>query len=430
MIVWDIAVIGAGVAGSTAAALLAQRGLRVILIEKGSYPRQKVCGEFLSPEGVDVLGRIGVWPQIEAYHPPCIDAFTLTAGRRETRHALSSPGYGVSRWVLDHVLWEHAQRAGVTTQERSAVAQVTGDFQQGYCVTLQHTGPSSPPIRARAVLCAAGRQWQPHGQPRTQVDSARSRFVGFKAHFQGVPLDRHVELHTVRHGYCGMVEVTGGLTNVCCWMEAQALRRAGVIPQRFLSSTLAENSALRLRLQRAEPVGTSWTTTSFTYGRKVAPVASGIWNIGDCAAMVAPLTGDGMGMGLRAAELAATMMVAVLGQESPWDQATAEYARRWQREFLPRLRWGRGLEATLLQPRLASLACMALHRVPSLMDQIYRRTRQLFHVGHHLMEASSRQPSWHRHTRGRCQAPENLTYTAQIGYTDGDEDFEDNAHRE
>jgi 2-polyprenyl-6-methoxyphenol hydroxylase-like FAD-dependent oxidoreductase len=383
MTAWDIAVIGAGVAGSTAAALLAQRGLRVILIERGAYPRQKVCGEFLSPEGVDVLRHLGVWSQIEAHHPPRIDGFTLTAGRRETRHRLPSPGSGVSRWVLDQVLWEHAQRSGVTTRERCTVAQVTGDFHRGFFLTLQQAGPWSTPIQARAVLCAAGRQWQPRGQPRTQVDSERSRFVGLKAHFQGVSLDRHVELHTIRHGYCGMVEVTGGVTNVCCWLEAQALRRAGGIPHRFLSSVLVENSGLRIRLQGAEQVGASWTTTSFTYGRTVAPVALGIWNIGDCAAMVAPLTGDGMGMGLRAAELAATMMLAVFCQESPWDQVTAEYARRWQREFLPRLRWGRGLEATLLQPRLASLACVALHRVPSLMDQIYRRTRQLFPITFH-----------------------------------------------
>src|SRR4029450_12220698 len=96
----------------------------------------------------------------------------------------------------------------------------------------------------------------------------------------------------------------------------------------------------------------------------------------DCAAMVAPLTGDGMGMGLRAAELAATMMLGVFRQESPWNLATAEYARRWQEEFLPRLRWGRGLEALLLQPRLASLACGTVHWLPLLMNQLYRRERE------------------------------------------------------
>ena len=232
-------------------------------------------------------------------------------------------------------------------------------------------------MTARAVLCAAGRQWQPRSQQRSLHDRGRSRFVGLKAHIQGVSLDRHVELHTIRRGYCGMVEVADGVTNLCCWVEAEVLRRAGGTPGRFLDFALRENSHLCVRLQRIEQAGIAWTTTSFTYGRTVAPVVSDIWNIGDSAAMVAPLTGDGMGMGLRAAELAATMMLAVFRQELPWNLATAEYARRWQGEFRPRLQWGQGLEALLLQPRLALLACGVLYWVPQLMPQVYRRTRQL-----------------------------------------------------
>ena len=377
MTAWDIAVIGGGVAGSTAATLLARQELRVILIEKGTFPRQKVCGEFLSFEGVAVLNRLGVWPQLEADHAYRIDGFTLTAGRRLTQHRLPSPGWGVSRWVLDHILWEHAKRSGVSTHERSTVAQITGDFQRGFALTLQHAGQPSTHLQARAVLCAAGRQWRPRGQQRGPDDHERSRFVGLKAHIQGVPLDRHVELHTIRHGYCGMVEVADGVTNLCCWVEAERLRRAGGNPHRFLALARRENAHLCLRLQGVEQAGLSWTTTSFTYGRTVAPVVSDIWNIGDCAAMVAPLTGDGMGMGLRAAELAATMMLEVFRQKLPWNLATAEYMRRWQGEFHPRLQWGRGLEALLLHPRLAALACGVLHRVPRLMPQVYRRTRQL-----------------------------------------------------
>jgi 2-polyprenyl-6-methoxyphenol hydroxylase-like FAD-dependent oxidoreductase len=185
-----------------------------------------------------------------------------------------------------------------------------------------------------------------------------------------------------------MVEVTGGATNLCCWIDAEALRRAGGTPHRFLDAALRENAHLRRRLPSVEQGGTSWTTTSFTDSRTVAPVASAIWNIGDCAAMVAPLTGDGMGMGLRTAELAATMILDIFRRESPWDQATAEYARRWQVEFLPRLRWGRGLEALLLQPRLASLACIALRCIPALMNQLYRRTRQRWPAPDLAMEAS------------------------------------------
>jgi flavin-dependent dehydrogenase len=377
MTTWDIAVVGGGVAGSTAAALLARQGLGVILIEKGTFPRQRVCGEFLSPDGVDVLRRSGVWPQIEASQPQRTDGFALTAGRRHTRHRLPASGWGVSRWVLDRLLWEHAIRSGVVARERHTVAQITGDFQRGFALSVQPAGRPTTDLRARAVLCATGRQGRPRGQQRTPSRQARPRFVGLKAHIQGRALDRHVELYTVQHGYCGMVGLADGVTNLCCWVEAERIRRAGGTPQRFLAAALRENPHLRRRLQGVEPAGVTWTTTSYTYGRTAAPVVADVWNIGDCAAMVAPLTGDGMAMGLRTAELAATMMLEVFRRESPWDLATAEYWRRWQGEFAPRLRWGQGLEAVLLHPRLASMACGMLQWVPGLIPQLFRRTRQL-----------------------------------------------------
>jgi 2-polyprenyl-6-methoxyphenol hydroxylase-like FAD-dependent oxidoreductase len=268
-------------------------------------------------------------------------------------------------------------RSGVATRERCTVVQTTGDFREGFTLTLQKPGKTPSHLQARTVLCAAGRQWQPRRPQGVAHVHRKSRFVGLKTHIQGVPLHRHVELHTDRPGYCGMEEVADGVTNLCCWVGVEALRRAGGTPHRFLASALRENPHLGIRLQGVKPAGMSWTTTSFTYRRGVTPVVSGIWNIGDCAAMAAPLTGDGMGMGLRSAELAATIMLEVFRQELPWSLATAEYMRRWREEFRPLLQWGRGLEALLLRPRLAWLACKALQGVPRLMPQLYGRTRQL-----------------------------------------------------
>src|SRR5262245_46416870 len=138
----DIAVIGAGVAGSTAAALLARRGLRVMLFEKGTLPRQKVCGEFLSPDGVGVLSRLGVWSQLETSQARRVEAFTLTASQRQTQHRLPAPGWGVSRWVLDHLLWDHAIRSGVVARERCSVVHVTGNRQRGFALTVQQADQS------------------------------------------------------------------------------------------------------------------------------------------------------------------------------------------------------------------------------------------------------------------------------------------------
>jgi flavin-dependent dehydrogenase len=377
MIAWDVAVIGGGIAGSAAAALLAQHGLGVILFEKGKFPRQKVCGEFLSPDGADVLQRVGVWPQIHLHNPPTIHSLTLTVGRAEARRKLPVPGQGVSRWLLDDALWQHAQRVGVTTRDRSTVQHIEGNLQRGFSLTVRRANGASTPVRSRVILCATGRQGQPWAQRRTPKVGVTRRFVGIKAHVRGVPLDGHVELHTIHHGYCGLAEVTGDVTNLCCWVEMRAFRHAGGTPECFLASALGQNTRLRARVHLAEQLGAPWVTTSYADGRTVTPVEAGIWNIGDGAAMVAPLTGDGMGMALCTAELAATITRLSFQHELTWEQASREYTRQWRRRFLPRLRWGRYLEGILLRPRTAGLACFALHWIPSLTDMLYHRTRQI-----------------------------------------------------
>jgi flavin-dependent dehydrogenase len=377
MTTWDVAVIGGGVAGSAAAALLARRGLRVVLFDKGRFPRQKVCGEFLSPEGAEVLRRVGVWPRIRLHNPPAIHSLALTAGGGEVRRKLPVPGWGVSRWLLDDALWQHAQGVGVTAYDRATVTHVEGDLQRGFSLTVRRSGGPPTSVQSRVILRGTGRQGQPWVQRRVPDGVVTRRFVGIKAHFRGVPLDGHVELHTVRHGYCGLAEVGGDVSNLCCWVEMRAFRHAGGTPDRFLASALRQNRRLGARLRTAERLDSAWVTTSYADKRTVAPTAAGLWNLGDAAAVVAPLTGDGMGMALRTAELAATITHMGFQHGLTWEQASREYGRQWRREFWPRLRWGRYLEGLLLRPGTAYLACLALHWVPPLTAMLYHRTRHI-----------------------------------------------------
>lgn len=184
MTTWDVAVIGGGVAGSAAAALLARHGLRVVLFDKGRFPRQKVCGEFLSPEGAEVLQRVGVWPQIRLHNPPTIHSLALTAGGGEARRKLPVPGWGVSRWLLDDALWRHAQGVGAATHDRATVTRVEGDLQRGFSLTVRQAGAPST-VQSRVILCATGRQGQPWVQRRAPDVGVTRRFVGIKAHFRG-----------------------------------------------------------------------------------------------------------------------------------------------------------------------------------------------------------------------------------------------------
>lgn len=389
MTTWDVAVIGAGVAGSATATLLAQAGLQVILLDKGTWPRHKVCGEFLSPEGADVLKRLGVWKSIAVHRPPAVQNFMLTAGAHQTRRHLPVPGWGVSRWGLDHTLWEHTQAVGVTAWARSTVTQVSGRLGKGFTLTLQRSGTQETNIRARAVICAAGRLWRSGVESGTERLRQRERFVGLKAYFHGVSPDTGIELHVIQEGYCGLMRVTDDLANLCCWVRAEALRRAGGTPMKFLATAMRQSAHLRQRMAEAEKIDMPWTTVGYAYRRLPIPVVDTVWHVGDSAAMVAPLTGDGMGMGLRSAELAATWLGAACRQELSWQEATDVYYHRWQQAFGPRLRWGKHLEAILLRPRLAALACMALNLMPPLVDAIYRRTRDIDPSATHVGELSS-----------------------------------------
>jgi len=118
-----IQVIGAGPAGSAAAISAIQCGAQVELVERSHFPRHKVCGEFLSPEIVPALERLGVWCSIEARNPPRIRRMVLHFGERQRADCLSDGAFGLSRYALDEILFSKAVESGST--QRSEVDGTT-----------------------------------------------------------------------------------------------------------------------------------------------------------------------------------------------------------------------------------------------------------------------------------------------------------------
>src|SRR5574341_2046108 len=116
---YDVAVIGAGPAGSTAAYYLARGGLRVALLDKFDFPRDKTCGDGLTPRALSVLGSMGVMPQVEQDAYPCAALTIRNSDEVTYRIELSGPNDPprriliLPRFRLDDVLRQHAVRAGV-----------------------------------------------------------------------------------------------------------------------------------------------------------------------------------------------------------------------------------------------------------------------------------------------------------------------------
>ena len=381
---WDFAILGAGPAGCAAALELAQSGARVGLLEKAAFPRDKLCGEFLSPEVARILDDLGCGPQFRAAQPASIErGVVVTPSGARLEFPLPAPAYGLSRLRFDHLLAEAAQQAGAELIEKVEIAG--GDRHS--CLSQL---PASQTLeardgrrfRARAVVLAAGRHslLQPlHSLPSPLrpspaapgwANTGRSgAYFGFKAHYEGDCAGR-VELYFFRGGYCGLAPVEGGRVNLCCLVEKSLL--AGCSAEQLL----AKVPALRARLaglRRTEPF---LHTGPVAMGWRRPP--PGLFPAGDAALFVDPFTGDGIALALETGRLAARHALRAQRDAAPIEEQVAEYLEELRRRFGRQLRAGQLLRAAaatpwLERPLLRLLASAALRRAA--LRAAFRATR-------------------------------------------------------
>ena len=281
-------IIGGGPAGAAGALTIARAGARPTLYEKSSFPRHKVCGEFLSPEIMPLLTELGVSDGFLALGPARVTHSELHFSHQSLRFRLPEPGWGLSRYRFDDFLLRSAvERGAELRRERMAAS----------------TAPA---------VCAMGRS----------IPLRRGRRVfGFKAHFSG-PANDAVELYFFRGGYCGLCPIEGGSTNVC-----------GLAMEELLDSHRFEMDALlgtipRLRERLAPLARTSpWHKTGPLHCGRTPRAATPWLPAGDAACFMDPFTGSGL---LAAVQTGAWAGAAVLqfAQGVPWESSCSWYGRQ------------------------------------------------------------------------------------------------------
>jgi flavin-dependent dehydrogenase len=371
----DTAIIGAGPAGCSAAIFLARLGFHVALFEAGEVGREKLCGEFLSPECRDLLNRLGLDDRIQSLDPVDIHAVRLTAlGGTVCEVPLPEIGWGLSRSALDAALWEGATSAGAHGMEKTEVQSVVGDLRQGF--ELETTRGA---LKARTVISAHGR--------RAMLDRVLARdflrhpqpFVALKAHFVGPALHRRVELHFFPGGYCGLAEIEGGRVNVCLLVREPVFRRATQTRREpvnmFVNWMKGQNPELNQWLGEARSVDSRWLSVAQIPFMAKRTVERDILMAGDAAGLVVPLAGDGIAMALQSGVMAGEQCASFLRAERSPRELTQGYAANWERTFGERVRLGRILQSLILRPSLAGPALRALNRAPLLAGYLVRHTR-------------------------------------------------------
>ncbi len=330
---WDVAVIGAGPAGCAAAIELARAGRSVGLLEKSSFPRDKLCGEFLSPEAVGSLERLGCAAEFWRFSPARIDrALLIAPSGARLELPFPAPAWGLSRVRFDQMLARAAAAAGAELIEKAEIAKSSERVPGTPRILEARDGRL---FQARSVLLAAGRHSFLQPAP-----ASRRVWFGFKAHYQGKSAGR-VELYFFRGGYCGIAPVENGRVNVCALVEKDLLRRHRG------EEVLNGVPALRDRLAGLHRLERFLHTGPVVMGWRRPP--ADMLPAGDAALFADPFTGDGMSLALATGRLAAQHLVSEAGAGGYARELRTKFARQLRASALLRLaaRFPR-LEAPLL----------------------------------------------------------------------------------
>ena len=343
----DVAIVGAGPAGSTLAALLAQRGVAVALIDRDAFPRDKLCGEFLSYDALPILDALGV----AIAEAPVIERCRVVSRHRTWEFALPHSARGVSRMLLDDLLFRKAVAAGATS--------------------ITSTATELP--NAQVVVGAWGRWGRFDTQlARSFVRDRAHRNFGFKRHYRGTTDTDVIELHSFRRGYLGVAAVEHGITNICGLVHASRLAHHKGRWDSFVDEIRAEEPSLAAMYARYEPAQDGFLSSEPVIFRARSAVEHGVFMVGDASGIVDPLTGNGMAMAIQSALVAAPFILDALRG----DRARAEdgYRRRHHEFFARRIHWSRRAAFLLSRPALLD-AVLAGVRGPKAGTFLVRRTR-------------------------------------------------------
>lgn len=384
---YDVAIAGAGPAGTSAAIQLAMKGARVLLIEEKKFPRAKLCGEFISPECLTHFKRLGVMHQMSAAGGASLSE-TVFYSRRGNSLAVPSEWFksgtnalGLSRSEMDHQLLQRAKSVGVAVLEEAQASLLVRQGEE-VCGIRVKTGDVTRDYEALVTIDATGRTRalaRHLDRPRANRRKNIKPLVAFKAHLENARVaEGACEIYFYKRGYGGLSDVEGGVSNLCFIVAANDVRRCGSDPELVLREIVMKNSRAAYTLADARALS-AWLSVSLeSFGRRTLVPARGLITVGDAAAFIDPFTGSGMLMALESGEVAAeaiTRQLPLLRQGTGLESLANGYKAEYSRRFQSRLRISGLLRRAAFVPHLDEAAILFLGNSSRFRRKLARATR-------------------------------------------------------
>ena len=355
---YDLIVAGGGPAGSACAISAARAGAKVLLLEKDRFPRQKVCGEFVSPESLGLLRGLLKNGSLEHdlfSSAPQVVSSRIFLDNKSLTLPVSPPAQSIPRFDLDPALFHGARNNGVTAREGVAVNEVRRN-------DLFHVVAAEQTYTGRAVINASGR-WS----KLTQFDVAgKDKWLGLKAHFTEASPPQSVDLYFFAGGYCGVTPVGANAVNACAMVRSDVAHT--------LDEVFAKEPRLFERSRAWQPLFTA-VTTSPLYFREPETECEGMLLAGDAAGFIDPFAGDGISLALQSGSLAAESIIPFLRGSCSIEEARRQYRAAYRRRFTGAFRNAARLRAALAAPRWIRSAGLALAAIPGVGKMLVKGTR-------------------------------------------------------
>ena len=336
----DILVIGGGPAGATAAALLAEAGHDVVLVEKSAHPRFHI-GESLLPANLPLFERLGIAERIAAIgvRKPGAE-FVSDAHRRSVAYPFAAGAarfdhsYQVPRAAFDTILFENAMRLGARGFQNLRVTAATFPKEPGRAeVTAVGAGGETRHFAPRFVLDASGRDTFLASRLRLKAADKHNNTAAIFGHFRNVARhhdgrEGYISIHLVENGWFWFIPLPGGITSVGFVGNQSAFKARGGDIAAFFRAQIAGSPSVAARMADAETLGTVMAAGNYSYSARSA-CGEGYFLIGDAFAFLDPIFSSGVFLAMRGAD------------------AGAEVARAWLADPTTARRLARQAEARL-----------------------------------------------------------------------------------
>jgi flavin-dependent dehydrogenase len=364
---FDVIIIGGGLAGLCNAIHLSKFGKNVLLIEKNTYPKHKVCGEYISNEVLPYLSFLEINPF--DFGAVKIDKFQLSTTNNKVISAkLPLGGFGISRFQLDYILAEKAKENGVTILQDTVLE--TNFENEIFTITTKN----NQKFRTGIAIGSFGKRSLLDIKLERDFIKKKSPYLGVKIHVKGEFKADLVALHNFKGGYCGVSKVENDAINLCYITNFSSFKQYKNIAD-FQKNVVFKNEFLKEIFKNSKPLFDEPLSISQISFETKKPVENHLIMCGDSAGMIHPLCGNGMSMAIQSAQIASKLILNYLdGEILSRNELENKYISKWNKQFKWRLKAAHFIAMLFRNDKMANFLLQIVRRIPFLLPIIIKQT--------------------------------------------------------